>query len=85
MMAHPKRSSQVEAGRRVALPDAFSWNWELDGQGLTCFIYFPRRQVSLFHLFDGQEYLFDVPHYQRPYSWQTKHVFEMLHVGAGIV
>lgn len=40
------------------------------------------RQVSLYNLFSGREYQFDVPHYQRPYSWRTKQVFEMLQVRA---
>lgn len=36
------------------------------------------RQVSLYNLFDGREFAFDLPCYQRPYSWQTRHVYELL-------
>lgn len=41
------------------------------------------RQVALYQLFDNQEYKFDVPAYQRPYSWGTKQVYEMLQVKHG--
>jgi len=34
------------------------------------------RQVSLFQLFDGNEYIFDIPSYQRPYAWRQKQVRE---------
>jgi hypothetical protein len=39
-----------------------------------------RRQVSLYQLFDGQEFRFDIPAYQRPYSWTVKQVAELLEV-----
>jgi hypothetical protein len=32
------------------------------------------RQVSLFELFDGENFKFDIPEYQRPYSWRVKQV-----------
>lgn len=32
------------------------------------------RQVSLFQLFDGNDFTFDIPAYQRPYSWRNKQV-----------
>lgn len=32
------------------------------------------RQVSLFELFDGDYFKFDIPEYQRPYSWRVKQV-----------
>ena len=35
-------------------------------------------QVSIYQLLDSDEMKFDVPVYQRPYSWQTKQVYEML-------
>lgn len=36
------------------------------------------RQVSIFSLFDGEEFKFDVPVYQRPYAWGTKQCYELL-------
>ena len=35
--------------------------------------------MSLYQLFDSEEFKFDVPVYQRPYSWRTKQV------GTGLV
>jgi uncharacterized protein with ParB-like and HNH nuclease domain len=35
-------------------------------------------QVSIYQLLDSDEMKFDVPVYQRPYSWGTKQVFEMI-------
>ena len=36
------------------------------------------RQVSLFELFTGPNFLFDVPDYQRPYSWRPRQAYELL-------
>lgn len=36
--------------------------------------YLEARQVSLFQLFDGNDFMFDIPAYQRPYSWRNKQV-----------
>jgi hypothetical protein len=49
-------------------------------QVLTCFFFDLCSQVSLYQLVDGQEYKFDIPSYQRPYSWRHKQVLEMLQV-----
>lgn len=38
----------------------------------------PLMQVSLFQLFDGSNFKFDIPPYQRSYSWRTKQVYELL-------
>lgn len=35
-------------------------------------------QVSIYQLLDSDEMKFDIPVYQRPYSWQSKQVYEML-------
>jgi hypothetical protein len=35
-------------------------------------------QVALFTLFDGTSYAFDIPPYQRSYSWRSKQVYELL-------
>ncbi len=32
------------------------------------------RQLSLFELFDGDTWKFDIPNYQRPYQWRSKQV-----------
>lgn len=36
------------------------------------------RQISLYELFDGQQYQLDVPEYQRPYAWRAKQVTTLL-------
>jgi len=41
------------------------------------------RQVSLFELFTGTAFKFDIPDYQRPYSWRPKQVWSLLVAGPG--
>ncbi|KAF8068268.1 hypothetical protein HT031_001955 [Scenedesmus sp. PABB004] len=36
------------------------------------------RQLSLYELFDGSNFVLDVPEYQRPYAWRAKQVHELL-------
>ncbi|MEW5317537.1 MAG: hypothetical protein WDW38_008825 [Sanguina aurantia] len=36
------------------------------------------KQVSVYQLFDNDDFKFDIPLYQRPYSWRTKHVWELM-------
>ncbi|GAX73020.1 hypothetical protein CEUSTIGMA_g472.t1 [Chlamydomonas eustigma] len=40
--------------------------------------YLEARQMSIYQLLDSEDMKFDIPVYQRPYSWQTKQMFEML-------
>ncbi|KAG1668863.1 hypothetical protein FOA52_004958 [Chlamydomonas sp. UWO 241] len=40
--------------------------------------YLEARQMSIYQLLDSDEMKFDIPVYQRPYSWHTKQVYEML-------
>eukprot|EP00775_Hariotina_reticulata_P010010 gene10010-10164_t len=36
------------------------------------------RQISLYELFDGNNFQLDIPDYQRPYAWKAKQVHELL-------
>ncbi|KAL6758897.1 hypothetical protein V8C86DRAFT_2584233 [Haematococcus lacustris] len=40
--------------------------------------YLEARQISLYQMFDAQENQFDIPSFQRPYSWRHKQVMELL-------